>query len=472
MDRRRFLSFSAGAISMGYCQVAAPSGAAEGEAKAVSSSPVVTIDSHRSVVEEAPRQTPVAAVVDVVVVGGGPTGVGAALAAASEGAKTLVVERHGMLGGMWTAGLLNPLFEPLRGWWVERLVGRLHEAGGWREHPKFPVFDTEVLKYTLEQMLGEAGVDFWYHVQACDPLVIDRRVRGIIIEGKSGREAILANTVIDCTGDGDIAARAGVPFQFGRPVDGLSQPMTLMFEVEGVESLGPNTQHILKILTDAIEASDLPIRLPYGKRPRGTPYLIPLPADGVGAIQATHVYRFDATDTRDVTRATVEARAQVHEIFFKALRNVPGLEQVRLSQTAPSLGIRESRHMEGQYTLNADDVTAGCKFEDAVVSCGFGCDIHEIYPDDKLAHRIPAKPFEIPYRCLVPKSVRGLLFAGRCISGTHEAHASYRVTGTCMGLGQAAGLAAAMATAAQATPDEVDGRDLRAALEQRGVKFL
>lgn len=472
MDRRCFLSFSAGAISMGYCQAAFPSGALEGEAKAVSSPPVVTIDSNCSVVSEAPRQTHVAAAVDVLVVGGGPTGVGAALAAASEGAKTLVVERHGMLGGMWTAGLLNPLFEPHRGWWVERLVRGVQEAGGWREHPKFPVFDTEVLKYTLERMFGEVGVDFWYHVQACDPLVIDRQVRGIIIEGKSGREAVLANTVIDCTGDGDIAARAGVPFRFGRQVDGLAQPMTLMFEVEGVEALGPKTQHILEILSDAIEANNLPIQLPYGKRPRGAPYLIPLPTDGVGAVQATHVYRFDATDTRDVTRATVEARAQVQEIFLKALRNVPELEQIRLSQTAPTLGIRESRHMQGQYTLNADDVTGGRQFEDAVVSCAFGCDIHEIYPDDKLAQRIPAKPFEIPYRCLVPKSVRGLLFAGRCISGTHEAHASYRVTGTCMGLGQAAGLAAAMATAARATPDVVDGRDLRAALEQRGVTFL
>ncbi len=153
--------------------------------------------------------------------------------------------------------------------------------------------------------------------------------------------------MIDCTGDGDIAARAGVPFQFGRPVDGLAQPMTLMFEVEGVESLGPDTQHILNILTGAIEANDLPIRLPYGKHPRGTPYLIPPPAEGVGAVQATHVYRFDATDTRDITRATVDARAQVHEMFFKALRNVPGLEKIRLSQTAPSLGVRESRHMEG-----------------------------------------------------------------------------------------------------------------------------
>ena len=125
MDRRRFLSVSAGAVSMGYLQAAAtPSAAADGGAKAASSPPIVTIDANRSAVEEAPRRTPVAADVDVLVVGGGPTGVGAALAAASEGAKTLVIERHGMLGGMWTAGLLNPLFEPLRGWWVERLVGR------------------------------------------------------------------------------------------------------------------------------------------------------------------------------------------------------------------------------------------------------------------------------------------------------------------------------------------------------------
>lgn len=472
MDRRRFLSVSAGAISLGYSQAAASPTAAEGGEPKPASPPVVTIGANRSAVEEAPRRTPVAADVDVLVVGGGPTGIGAALAAASEGAKTLVIERHGMLGGMWTAGLLNPLFEPLRGWWVERLVGRLQEGGGWRDHPKFPVFDTEIMKYTLEQMLDEAGVGFWYHVQATDPLVIDRRVRGILVEGKSGREAILADAVIDCTGDGDIAARAGVPFQFGRSVDGLAQPMTLMFEVTGIESLGPDTQHILKILTDAIEANDLPIRLPYGKRPHGTPYLIPPPETGVGAIQATHVYRYDATNTRDVTRATVEARAQVHEIFFKALRKVPGLEGIRLAQTAPTLGIREARHMEGLYTLNADDVKGGRRFEDAVVSCGFGCDIHEIYPDDKLAHRIPAKPFEIPYRCMVPKSVRGLLFAGRCISGTHEAHASYRVTGTCMGMGQAAGLAAAIATAAKTTPDELDGRELRAALEQRGVRFL
>jgi hypothetical protein len=162
----------------------------------------------------------------------------------------------------------------------------------------------------------------------------------------------------------------------------------------------------------------------------------------------------------------------VHEIFLPAMRKIPVLENLRLSQTAPSIGVRESRHLEGRYTLEADDVISGRRFDDAVASCAFGCDIHEVYPDDTHTRRIRAKPFEIPYRCLLPKSIRGLLFAGRCISGAHEAHASYRVTGTCMAMGQAAGLAAAMAAGRRVTPDEIDGRQLRAALENRGVQFL
>jgi hypothetical protein len=471
MDRRRFLRVSAGA--MGAASLSAATGGADEQMKTTTLTPArSTIGAGRTVIEEAPRRTPVAANVDVLVVGGGPTGVGAALAAADEGAKTLVLERHGMLGGMWTAGLLNPLFESRKGWLVEQLVDRLRQAKAWRDHASFPVFDTELMKYTLEQMLAEANVDFWYHVQATSPVVDDRCVRGVIVEGKSGREAVLAKVIVDCTGDGDIAARAGVPFQFGREFDGLAQPMTLMFEVSNAEKLGADTKKILDILNAAIAKHKLPIELPYGRNPRGTPYSIPVPEHGVSAIQATHVYRYDATDTRDVTRATVEARKQVHEIFMRAMREVPGLENVRLSQTAPSIGIRESRHLEGRYTLSADDVIAGRRFDDAVTSCAFGCDIHEIYPDDTHAHRIPARPFEIPYRCLLPKSVTGLLFAGRCISGTHEAHASYRVTGTCMAMGQAAGLVAAMAARSGVTPDQIEGRKLRAALEKRDVQFL
>jgi len=471
MDRRRFLGVSVGAVSVGCLGTA--SGSAEKQTESTTLTPPGSqVAADRTMIQEAARRTPVAANVDVLVVGGGPTGVGAALAAAGEGAKTLVLERHGMLGGMWTAGLLNPLFESRKGWLVEQLVHRLQQANAWRDDASFPVFDTEMMKYVLEEELAETNADFWYHVQATDPVIDGARVRGVIIEGKSGREAVLAKVIVDCTGDGDIAARAGVPFQRGRAFDGLTQPMTLMFEVSNAEQLGVDTKNILDILNAAITDNNLPVQLPYGKKPRGTPYSIPVPERGVSAIQATHVYRYDATDTRDVTRATVEARKQVHEIFFKAMRKIPGLEHVRLSQTAPSIGIRESRHFEGRYTLNADDVMAGRRFDDAVTSCAFGCDIHEIYPDDPHAHRIPAKPFEIPYRCLLPKSVCGLLFAGRCISGTHEAHASYRVTGTCMAMGQAAGLAAAVAVRSGTTPDQIDGRQLRSALKDRGVQFL
>ncbi len=341
-----------------------------------------------------------------------------------------------------------------------------------------PVFDPELMKYVLERVLQEANVDFWYQVQATDPIVADGSVRGVVVEGKSGREAVLAKVVVDCSGDGDIAARAGVPFQLGRQVDGLSQPMTLMFEVCDVESFQGRpadqlgAQHMLQALNRAIEEHKLPVRLPYGEKPRGTPWMIQIPAPGVAAIQATHVYKYDATNTRDVTRATVAARRQVHEIFLKAMRKVPGMENVRLSQTAPSIGVRESRHLEGRFTLDADDVAAGRRFDDAVASCTFGCDIHEIYPDDPHSKRVHAKPFEIPYRCLVPQELGGLLFAGRCISGTHVAHASYRVTGTCMAMGQAAGLAAAMAARRNVSPGQLDGKAVHQALEDRGATFL
>ena len=153
------------------------------------------------------------------------------------------------------------------------------------------------------------------------------------------------------------------------------------------------------------------------------------------------------------------------------MRKIPGMQNVRLSQTAPSIGIRESRHLEGMYTLTADDVVNGRQFDDAVAFCAFGCDIHEIYPDDPHSQRIAAKPFQIPYRCLVPKTLDGLLFAGRSISGTHEAHASYRVTGTCMAKGQAAGLAAAVATNQNLSLARLDGKTLRKELEHRGANL-
>ena len=431
----------------------------------------MTVERSSRTVLEAPRRTPVAADVDVLVVGGGPTGVGAALAAAREGAKTLVIERHGMLGGVWTAGLLNPLFDFKRkGFIVADLIERLKQAQAWQPWKFAWTFDIERMKLLLEQMLAEAGGASWYHSLVVDTIVENGRVRGAIVESKSGREAVLAKVVVDCSGDGDAAARAGVPFQLGRLGDSACQPLTMMFEIDGVDGyLQTKSEDLYDQMAAAIERKKLPVKLPFN-RVNYAPWIINVPRAGAADVQATHVYGINPLDARQLTAATIDARRQTHELV-QVLQQIPGLEKVRLLQTAPAIGVREARHLAGRHTLTLDDLRAGRRFDDAVTFCEFGIDIHEVRPGEKSAHHTRIKSYEIPYRCLLPESLRGLLFAGRCISGTHDAHASYRVTGTCMAMGQAAGLAAAMAAAEGKSPDQIDGAALRAALLKRGAGF-
>jgi hypothetical protein len=443
-------------------------------------------------IAEKPRQTRVVREVDVVIAGGGPTAMGAALAAASEGMKVLVLERHGMLGSVWTAGLLNPLMDSDKGWLVAELIGRLRKAGAWDDRQSrpggfhMPVFDVETMKYVLECMMVERGIEFWYHALVTDAVMEGNRVLGAIVESKSGREAVLGKVVIDCSGDGDLSARAGVPFTLGREKDGLAQPCTLMFEIDNIKSFGKVKADDLKVhdmylaLQQAIEDHHLPIKLPYGPQRFGTPYLIKLPRPGAAAIQATHMYKIDCTDTRAVTWATVEGRRQAQEIFMQAMKFIPGLEDIRLTVTASTVGVRESRHLHGRYLLDLEDLLQSRHFEDAITSVNFPIDVHEIDPqstEPKLV--LPAgvnasKPAvcDIPFRSLLPEHLTGMLFAGRCLSGSHIAHAAYRVTGTCMATGQAAGLAAAMAVKRGIPPHKVDGSELRANLVKRGAVFF
>jgi hypothetical protein len=428
----------------------------------------------RSHVVEALRHTPVAADVDVLVAGGGPAGVGAALAAAREGAKTLLMERHGMLGGVWTAGLLNPFFDFNRkGWLVAELIESLKAAAAWKTWRWSATFDTEVMKRVLEEKFAAAGIEWWYHSMVVDAVVERGRVRGAIIESKSGREAVLAKAVVDCTGDGDVAARAGAPYDLGRLTDGLMQPLTLMFEIEGIGDFEQKDAFDLyDRMAGAISGHGLGVKLPI-ERVNYAPWIITVPRPGAAAVQHTHVYRVNPLDARALTRATVAARRQAHEAV-EVFKHLPGLERVRLVQTAPAIGVREARRVRGHYMLTLEDLQAGRRFEDAVTFGAFAVDIHEPAPGSGVpsGHHAKMKPYEIPYRCLLPQGAGGLLVAGRCISGTHEAHASYRVTGTAMAMGQAAGLAAARAVQDNCLPSDLDGRRLRQRLANHGVGFL
>jgi hypothetical protein len=426
-------------------------------------------------VHEAARELPVLSEVDVLVVGGGPAGIGAAIAAGREGARALLVERHGMLGGMWTAGMVNPFFDFRRkGWLVAELIDRLNAEGAWRDDPWRATFDVEAMVRTLEAMMGEAGAGFLYHVFAADTIVADGVVRGVVTESKAGRHAVMAKVVIDCSGDGDVAARAGVPYELGRMSDGLMQPMTLMFEIVGTgdyEQPG-GSGHTYDRMVEAIEEHDLGVELPFG-RVNYAPAIIKLPPPDNAVVQATHVYRLNALDPGDLTKGIVDARKQARDLV-EVMRRMEGLENVRLVRTGPTIGVRETRRVCGRYRLDEEDIAEGRRFGDAVTNCTFCVDVHEPAPGAGLpsGHNTPMKPYEIPYRCLLPEGIENLLVAGRCISGSHIAHASYRVTGNCMAMGQAAGLAAAMALKRGRAPGDLPGEELRAALAERGAGFL
>jgi hypothetical protein len=380
-----------------------------------------------------------------------------------------------MLGGMWTAGMVNPVFDFRRkGWLVAELVERLDSEGAWRPHASRSTFDVPAMVRLLEAMMDEAGVEFLYHVFAADAIVVDGAVRGVVLESKAGREAVLAKVVIDCSGDGDVAARAGVPYELGRMSDGLMQPMTLMFEIVGTgeyEQPG-GSGNTYDRMVEAIEEHDLGVELPFG-RVNYAPAIIKLPQPDSAVVQATHVYRLNALDPGDLTRGIVDARRQARDLV-EVMRHMDGLENVRLVRTGPTIGVRETRRVCGRYRLDEEDLAAGRRFDDAVTSCTFCVDVHEPAPGAGLpsGHNMPMKPYEIPYRCLVPEGLDGLLVGGRCISGSHIAHASYRVTGNCMAMGQAAGLAAAMALGRGCAPGNLPGAELRDELTRRGVGFL
>jgi len=439
---------------------------------------------------------------DVLVVGGGNAGCAAALAAARTGAAVLLVERYGFLGGTATASMVGPWMtfhagaDRIVGGIAQEIVERLVALGGSPGHvhdasdyvPTITPFDPEIHKALLFDLMRESGVGLLLHAWFLDAVLDGARVAGATFATVGGTRTIRAARTIDATADAYVAAAAGVPTQQG-DARGRVQPASLMFRLSHVdrEALASylrrrpeqmrsslktheRTADALSAVAGLYEVWDAARERGEVSVPRELVSFFATPYDDEVTVNMTRVVNIDPLDPDDLTRAEVEARGQVMELlaFFRA--RVPGFAQARIAATATQIGIRESRRIVGEYTLTAADVLEARVFPDAVARSAYPIDIHNPAGTGTATQRLaPGTAYEIPYRCLVPLVAEDLLVAGRCISTSHEALASTRLTPTVMTLGQAAGTAAALSAAAGVSPRRLDTERLRERLVGDGV---
>jgi len=430
---------------------------------------------------EPQRETVVFGEYDVIVAGGGPAGVGACISAARAGAKTIVVEQMGALGGVGTTGLHTHMNQLNAAGSPEMIVGgipmelsrRIVDRGAGVLRNGMLDYDVEEMKIEYDNMVTDAGADVLYHTLVAGAIVEDETIKGVLVESKSGRWAILGKTVVDCTADADVAARTGVPCEKGRPKDGLMQPVTLMFRMAGVDweklaEYRKSDPKIKDMCQRAIDAGDME---PFQTQLMGF-WHWPGRPDEVG-VNFTHMIRIDCTNVQDMTHAETEGRRQCKMALGAFRKHLPGCENAYMVDTAAIVGTRESRRIVGEYVLTKDDVLRVRTFEDAIAKGSFFVDIHNLTGPgmDKASgeHLKKGDSYDIPYRCLVPKGVDNLLVAGRSISATHEAQGSIRVMFQCMAMGEAAGLAAALCAESGVTPRALDVQELRQRLVDQGA---
>jgi hypothetical protein len=450
------------------------------------------------------RAARVAADTDVLVVGGGPAGLGAAIGAADAGARVVLVERYGFLGGNATAALVMPLMsfhtyqpatapgkrvrllpedhgpgEPVVGGVLEHLLNRLVRAGAAikpSEATGYVVpFDPEIFKLVALDMLDAAGVELLLHALASGT-VVDGARPGVVFETKSGPLLVRARAVIDCTGDGDVAAQAGAAFEFGRE-DGLVQPMTLMFRmiefnrsrfatyVREHPDQWRGVHGLWELVRQATAAGELEL-------PREDILFFATPHPREVSVNSTRVTGMSGIDAWDLTYAEWQSHRQMRQVVAFLRRYVPGFEQSYLAQSGVNIGVRETRRILGEYQLTADDVLQARKFDDGIARAAYPLDIHNPQGSGTVLKRLPpGEAYDIPLRCLIPRGVDDLLVAGRCISGTHAAHSSYRVMPVAMATGQAAGVCAALAARADISPRAVSARDVQQELRRQGASL-
>lgn len=397
---------------------------------------------------------------DVIVCGGGPAGFAAALSAARTGAKTTLIETHGCLGGVWTSGLLSNIidFQNKPGI-MKELVHRLENSNA---QYSAKVYDAELMKLVLEQMCLEAGVDIRLYTRVVAAYKgSGKKLEYVVTESFSGREAWKAKVFIDTTGNGDLAAQAGCSFKIGHPETGKTQPGSLMAIIVGLDENALVSEGLMGEKGKTTEPSK---RKLYEEIKRGGvvgSYTMPTMfaiRPGLIALMANHQYGVSPVDAGQITKATIEARKELNQMI-DGLRSLGGVwSDVRIATTGAQIGLREGRRIQGLYMLTADDLVKGARFDDAVCRATFTVDVHSLEKNaggGYGSHNLKAKPYDIPLRSLIAKDVNGLMMAGRCISGDFFAHASYRVTGNAVAMGEAAGEVAAKAALLNKLPQQI-----------------
>lgn len=428
---------------------------------------------------EKPREIPVVAEVQVLVVGGGPAGIGAALGAARNGAKTMIIEQSNCLGGMATAGMMSHWSgsesSPVGNEVLERMRESKSLPPNWKEDRKCCV-SHECQKRALIDLLEEAGVTIQFYTWFADVIMDGNRIAGVITESKSGREAIMADIVIDATGDGDVAARTGAEYILGREEDNVCQPVTLMFRIGGVDYsraiFPPSFESYVQVPKGEVQALGKS-HLPF---PAGHVLLYRTRLPGEVCVNMTNVIDIDGTNVRDLTKAEIICRRQMDDIVVFLREFVPGYEECYLVTSAQNVGVRETRHFKGLYTLTAEDIVEAKVFDDWIaVRNYFNFDIHNtkgngLDANGAQKHFHANGEYTIPYRCCVPEKIDGLLLSGRNISGTHKAHSNFRVMTICLNIGYGAGIAGAIAATKGIQPREVDYHEIQKTLRAAGFE--
>ncbi len=425
------------------------------------------------------KSVPVIGSYDVVVAGAGPAGICAAVAAARSGVNVALVERYGVLGGNLTAGYVGPILGMVgKGTMRDEVMDLLGVPDNDMIGETGVAHDMERAKRVLAEFVAREKIDVFLQTPIVDGIVEDMSLKGLMVMTKEGMRIIEGKVTVDATGDGDVAHFAGAPVEKGRE-DGLMQPVTLEFTLEGVDEsraitcIGDvddvklNGERFLDYCARCAKQGLLPKNLAAVR-------LHPTIRPGQRQVNTTQYNGADATRVQDLFAAEVELRRQI-EILVKFFReNLPGYEKCWCMASGDTLGVRETRRVQGEYVITAKELAAGKRFWDVVVhKAEFIVDIHNPagagQAEDKIQYVVP---YDLPYRCFVPLKVENLLTAGRCISGTHRAHASYRVMSICMAMGEAAGTAAALCIKEGCTPRSLEVKKLQDVLTEKGVDLF